>query len=93
MAAHPQAIHVYTTPNCGDCVAVKRALQQYGLTFTEVDITQSQEATSLVERINDGKRSVPTVMIGDHAASLSRFSVRKFREFMTAAGVSLTPLS
>lgn len=93
MADPHHDIHVYTTPHCGDCVAVKRALQQYGLAFTEVDITQSQEATRFVENVNDGKRSVPTVMIGEHAISLSRFSVRKFHEFMDTAGVSLTPLT
>ena len=90
MASNHPEIRVYTTPVCGDCVAVKRALEQYGLRFTEVDITQSEEATQIVERVNDGKRSVPTVEVGDQAVSLSRFTIRKFVDFMTAAGVSLS---
>lgn len=89
MPSQTPEIRVYTTPICGDCVAVKRALEQYDLPFIEVDITQSEQATRVVERINDGKRSVPTVEVGDHAVSLSRFTIKKFLDFMQVAGISL----
>nr|MBO2477875.1 hypothetical protein [Bacillota bacterium] len=61
---HMPQVTVYTVPNCLDCAAVKRLLEQAGIPYREVDISQipgSREALALLS----GVRSVPQVYVGD----------------------------
>ncbi|PZA06388.1 MULTISPECIES: glutaredoxin family protein [unclassified Meiothermus] len=78
---------VYSTSWCGDCRAVKQALQVLGVPFTEVDIDQNPEGERLVLRVNQGRRSVPTLVYGNHAASMSRFSIVKLRAWLRETGL------
>jgi mycoredoxin len=49
---------------------VKRWLDQRDIPYTEVDITQDQEAARYVEQLNNGHRSVPTILFdGEHVAT------------------------
>ncbi|RIH82641.1 putative glutaredoxin.1 [Meiothermus luteus] len=80
-------IVVYSTAWCPDCRAAKRALLELGLPFTEVDIERNSEAAELVMRLNNGKRSVPTLVYGPHAVSLSRFSVAKLKGWLEQVGL------
>lgn len=81
-------ITMYTTSWCGDCVAAKRYLGAKGLDYVEVDIEQDDEAAELVMRLNGGRRSVPTLVAGDVAASLSGFSPSKAHAFLVAVGLA-----
>lgn len=78
---------VYTTSRCGDCVAVKRALADRGIEFREVALEDDLEAVRHVEAVNAGRRSVPTLVHGGVAASLSRFAPAKLEAFLEAAGL------
>ncbi|MCS7057485.1 MAG: glutaredoxin family protein [Meiothermus sp.] len=80
-------IVMYTTAWCPDCRAAKQALLELGLPFTEVDIEQKPEAAELVMRLNGGKRSVPTLVYGPHAVSLSRFSPAKLKGWLEQVGL------
>lgn len=82
------SVTMYTTTWCSDCVAAKRYLDAKGVTYHEVDIEQDDAAMQLVMALNSGKRSVPTLVSGDVAASLSGFSIQKARDFLTAAGLA-----
>mgnify|MGYP002738776297 CR=1 FL=1 len=86
--AEVPAVTMYTTTWCSDCVAAKRYLDAKGVTYHEVDIEQDDAAMQLVMALNSGKRSVPTLVSGDVAASLSGFSIQKARDFLTAAGLA-----
>jgi mycoredoxin len=81
------ALIVYTTAYCGDCVATKRALQERGIDFTEIGLEGDHEAATLVQSLNGGRRSVPTLVHGATAASLSRFSLAKLDAFLATAGL------
>lgn len=81
-------ITVYTTSSCPDCHALKAFLGATGISFTEVNIEDDPEAVEFVMRVNAGKRSVPTVVAGGTAASLSRFSPVKAHEFLARAGLA-----
>ncbi len=81
-------ITLYTTSWCPDCVAAKQALSALGLPYTEVDIEQDSSAAELVMKVNHGRRSVPTLVCGDHAASMSRFSIAKLKAWLAQAGLS-----
>ena len=78
---------VYTTAFCGDCVATKRALDARGIGYREVALETDPEAVAQVEALNDGRRSVPTLVHGPVAASLSRFTPAKLDAFLAAAGL------
>ncbi len=73
---------LYSTSWCGDCQVAKRVLEKHGVPFNEVNIEQDPEAAAYVMRINNGKRSVPTVVCGEDAASFSRFDRAKFETFL-----------
>ncbi len=57
----PQSIIVYSTPLCGPCEALKRALKARGVNFRSVDLLIDEEAA---ERLEDqGIRSAPALEI------------------------------
>ncbi len=59
---------MYSTPWCGYCFRLKGQLERDGITFAEVDIEENPEAAHLVEQINDGNQTVPTLVFVDGTA-------------------------
>lgn len=80
-------IIMYTTSRCGDCRATKAFLAAREVAFVEVDIEHDETAAAFVMQINGGRRSVPTLVCGDNAASLSRFSPSKAAAFLERCGL------
>jgi mycoredoxin len=62
------AFTMYSTPWCGYCHRLKGKLKRAGIEFTEVDIEQVPGAAELVEKINNGNQTVPTVVFPDGTA-------------------------
>lgn len=58
-------ITVYGTTWCPDCHRSKQFLSEQRLRYAWVDIEQHPEAQAYVERLNDGKRIVPTIVFED----------------------------
>ncbi len=58
-------ITVYGTFWCPDCERSKRFLGKHLVCYDWVDIDQDDQARQLVENINHGKRSVPTLVFPD----------------------------
>jgi len=56
-------IKVYGADWCSDCVTAKRFLDSRGINFEYIDITDNQQAISLVEKINNGRRVIPTLIV------------------------------
>lgn len=75
-------IKVYTTQWCGDCQVTKNYLAKFGIPFEEIDIENDPQAAQYVMEVNDGRRSVPTLVYDGQATSLSRFSRAKLDEFL-----------
>jgi mycoredoxin len=59
---------MYTTSWCGYCVRLKGQLKRAGIGFDEVNIEQVPGAAEIVERVNDGNQTVPTLVFGDGSA-------------------------
>ncbi|MFN2167446.1 MAG: glutaredoxin family protein [Anaerolineae bacterium] len=59
--AYPEIV-VYTRPWCGSVMRVTRWLKERQIPFTEIDISQDPEAARRVEELNNGYRSVPTLL-------------------------------
>ena len=67
---------MYTTTWCGYCRRLKSQLARAGIEITEVDIEQDPAAAAVVERVNNGNQTVPTVVFPDGTA-LTNPSVRE----------------
>lgn len=65
----PGSIIMYTTPWCGYCRRLKRQLSAEGIDFAEIDIEAEPDAAAIVERVNDGNQTVPTVIFPDGSAA------------------------
>jgi mycoredoxin len=60
-----QMIILYGTPWCGDCRRSRRFLESEGIPYRYIDIDLDAAAAAEVERINEGYRSVPTIVFPD----------------------------
>lgn len=58
-------ITVYATSWCGDCRFAKRWLDSHGIDYDYIDIEQDDQAADYVVKVNDGRRSVPTIVFPD----------------------------
>ena len=70
---------MYSTQWCGYCQRLKTQLGREGITITEIDIEHDAEAAALVEKINGGNRTVPTVVYEDGTA-VTNPSLRQVKE-------------
>ena len=59
---------MYSTPWCGYCHRLKAQLLREGIEFDEVDIEMRPEAAEIVERVNHGNQTVPTLVFADGTA-------------------------
>ncbi len=56
---------VYGAPWCPDCRRSKAFLSEQRVPFTFIDLEQHPEENAAVERYNDGKRIIPTIVFAD----------------------------
>ncbi|NVK35987.1 MAG: glutaredoxin-like protein NrdH [Rhodobacteraceae bacterium] len=57
------AVTVYSKPACVQCTATTRALEQRGVDYNVIDLTQDDDALETVQSL--GYRQVPVVIAGD----------------------------
>ena len=62
------SITMYSTVWCGYCHRLRSQLDREGLAYEVVDIEQVPSAASVVEQINRGNQTVPTLVYGDGSA-------------------------
>ena len=68
-----EEIIVYSTSWCVDCRRAKKFLTERGVDFSEVNIDEEPDAEELVLQVNDGRRKVPTIKIGERYFACSPF--------------------
>jgi len=61
-------VTMYSTPWCGYCARLKSQMQREGIPFQVVDIEQEPDAAKLVEQVNGGNQTVPTLVYADGTA-------------------------
>lgn len=59
---------LYSTTWCGYCSRLKSQLKRAGISFDEVDIEHHPEAAEVVEKVNRGNQTVPTLVFADGSA-------------------------
>ena len=72
------ALTLYSTPWCGYCHRLKGQLTREGISFDEVDIEAQPEAADVVESVNGGNQTVPTLVFPD-GTSLTNPSVAQVK--------------
>jgi mycoredoxin len=60
-----EKIKMYVTTWCGDCRFAKRWLDAHGVSYEIINIETDEDAAAIVQRINGGNRSVPTIIFPD----------------------------
>ncbi len=63
-----ETLTMYSTPWCGYCQRLKFQLKREGIAFTEINIEDDPKAAELVQQINGGNQTVPTVVLPDGTA-------------------------
>ena len=59
---------MYSTPWCGYCHRLRSQLDREGVAYDVVDIEQHPEAADIVEQVNQGNQTVPTLVYSDGTA-------------------------
>ena len=58
---------VYMTAWCGDCRTTLRWLDEAGVAYRKINIDRNAAAAQRVMELNEGRRSVPTILVdGEH---------------------------
>ena len=73
------AVTMYTTTWCGYCKRLKRMMQDDGINFVEVDIETTPGTAEIVEKVNNGNQTVPTLVFADGTA-MTNPSLAKVKE-------------
>jgi glutaredoxin len=68
-----EPITIYGTTWCADCRRAKQFLKERGVPFSEVDVDEDPDAEELIMKVNDGRRKVPTIKVGDRYFASSPF--------------------
>ncbi len=59
---------MYSTTWCGYCKRLKSQLAELGVSFEEINIEEVPGTAEIVEKVNAGNRTVPTLVFTDGAA-------------------------
>ena len=56
---------MYTTNWCPDCWRAKQVMSAMNVQFEEININEDEDAVDIVMNLNNGNRSVPTIVFPD----------------------------
>ncbi|MET0956837.1 MAG: mycoredoxin [Cryobacterium sp.] len=62
-------ITMFTTTWCGYCSRLKTQLDKVGIAYTEVNVEEVEGTSELVMSLNNGNRTVPTILFPDGSAA------------------------
>jgi mycoredoxin len=76
---------MYSTEWCGYCKRLKSQLNAIGITFDEINIEEVPGTAEIVEKVNGGNRTVPTLVFSDGTA-MTNPSAKQVQEKLQALG-------
>ncbi len=83
MSSSTAGLTMYTTPWCGYCYRLKGQLDREGIGYDLIDIEQQPEAARIVESVNNGNQTVPTLVYAD-GTSMTNPSLAQIKEKLAA---------
>jgi mycoredoxin len=78
-------VTMYSTQWCGYCHRLRSQLDREGIAYEVVDIERFPEAADIVEQVNGGNRTVPTLVYADGSAQTNP-SVAEVKAKLAALG-------
>lgn len=85
MSASTASVTMYSTPWCGYCHRLKSQMDREGIAYSVVDIEQDPDAALIVEQVNGGNQTVPTLVYSDGTAQTNP-SLAQVKEKLAALG-------
>lgn len=85
MSASTASVTMYSTPWCGYCHRLKSQMDREGIAYSVVDIEQDPDAAFIVEQVNGGNQTVPTLVYSDGTAQTNP-SLAQVKEKLAALG-------
>ena len=76
---------MYSTEWCGYCKRLKSQLNDIGITFEEINIEEVPGTAEIVEKVNGGNRTVPTLVFSDGTA-MTNPSAKQVQEKLQTLG-------
>lgn len=76
---------MYSTTWCGYCKRLKSQLNDLGITFDEVNIEEVPGTAAIVEKVNNGNQTVPTLVFADGTA-MTNPSAKEVQEKLKTLG-------
>jgi mycoredoxin len=67
-AGSGSAVTMYSTKWCGYCFRLRKQLDREGIEYDVIDIEHVPDAAFVVEQINQGNQTVPTMVYRDGSA-------------------------
>ena len=64
-STQPSQIVMYSTAWCPDCRRARFFMKRKKISFLEIDVNEDQQAAEFVKKLNNGNRSVPTIIFPD----------------------------
>lgn len=61
-------VTMFTTSWCGYCRNLKKAMDADGISYREVNIEDVEGTAEIVESVNSGNQTVPTLLFADGSA-------------------------
>ena len=77
---------MYSTSWCGYCKRLKSQLNDLGITFEEVNIEEIPGTAEIVEKVNNGNQTVPTLVFSDGSA-MTNPSAKQVQEKLQSLGI------
>jgi glutaredoxin len=61
----PSTIIMYSITWCSDCKRAKNFFDEHRVQFEDINIEENPDGNTFVEKLNQGMRSVPTIIFPD----------------------------
>jgi len=87
------SLRMYATSWCPDCRRARQFLRERHLSFEEIDIDAHPEAAEFVQRVNSGKRKVPTFELDGRVFHCSPYDAQKLARELGGRNVTSPVLS
>jgi mycoredoxin len=84
--ANLMSFTMYSTSWCGYCKRLKSQLNDLGITFEEVNIEEVPGTAEIVEKVNNGNQTVPTLVFSDGSA-MTNPSAKQVQEKLQSLGI------
>ena len=78
-------IVIYGSDWCSDCQRAKQFMEQRSIQFDWIDVEANEEARKMVEKVNNGKRIIPTIIFQDGSILVEPSNAALARKLGTTA--------